>query len=187
MRPRAYTVCIVGQDGGWARIGSLGRLQWAWCNWNGAVGSRAGWGSAVQLPPRPGGLQCSSLQGPGAPSGGGSHRSRLGWWVDSKQLRHLGRALDAIDDLPAVRARPFAADAHIGCGKSEAKLGTGRSAELRKRQQFKRMRLSRPMVHSSKQPWSVWPMSATSTSTPGTSAPSSSNSASVLFAPFLLQ
>ena len=78
-RRRAYTVCTsVGQDGGWARIGSLGKVrigslgkvQSAWCN---RTGSRAGWGSAEQLPPRPGGLQCSSLRGPGAPSGGGSH------------------------------------------------------------------------------------------------------------------
>ena len=59
-RRRAYTVCTsVGQDGGWARIGSLGKVrigclgkvQSAWCN---RTGSRAGWGSAVQLPPRPG-------------------------------------------------------------------------------------------------------------------------------------
>ena len=119
----AYTVCTsVGQDGGWARIRSVGKVQWAWCN---RTGSHAGWGSAVQLPPRPG--VCSA-----APSEARALRraavrtSRLGWWVDSKQVRHLGRALDAVDDLPAVRARPFAADAHIGCGKSEAKLGTAR-------------------------------------------------------------
>ena len=97
------------------------------CNGRGAIGRAVA---------PAGGLQCSSLQGPGvcsaAPSKARALRraavrtSRLGWWVDSKQVRHLGRALDAVDDLPAVRARPFAADAHIGCGKSEAKLGTGR-------------------------------------------------------------
>ena len=84
----AYIVCTsVGQDGGWARIGSLGKVrigslgkvQSAWCN---RTGSRAGWGSAVQLPPRPG--VCSA-----APSEARALRraavrtSRLGWWVDS--------------------------------------------------------------------------------------------------------
>mmetsp|Transcript_4577 Transcript_4577/g.8914 ORF Transcript_4577/g.8914 Transcript_4577/m.8914 type:complete len:201 (+) Transcript_4577:55-657(+) len=49
------------------------------------------------------------------------------------------------------------------------------------------MRTFGPIVHSSKQPWSVWLMSATSTSTPGTPAASSSKSARVLFAPFFEQ
>ena len=108
-RRRAYTVCTsVGQDGGWARIGSLGKVrigslgkvQSAWCN---RTGSRAGWGSAVQLPPRPGGLQCSSLRGPGAPSGVRTSHASVGGSTPSRSATLAAPLTPLMIFPPSVR------------------------------------------------------------------------------------